>query len=403
MQMNILLYTNNLLTATARNKGSVENYCITLINLLNGSEFHFFNAFNRLDYVSKNEANNNLFFIPNDRFHIQEDTTLEELSLFLTKNRIKIIHIHQCGYHSINLFRKAANLSNCILITTCHSKPYALLLNYTYEYCIKKLKQVSLNGKLKILKRMLFLKANRNEATTEIRKMYHALFSFSDRVVLGSDYYVPELERILQREVSNNEYQIINYCVPFKKYFPEQFLKRMKLSEIAVVGVFDETRFNLNRIIDVWNKIQVGPKYIGWVLRIVGCGVSYAEYKNKVLTSKNIIFEDFSQLESCFSTSSIYLSLADLVEIIDPFLLGAMQNGLVPIVSGTSEIYYEIIDNENEGFILPANSDKNVLEEKLRALMDDEELRNKLGKHAVEKSKKYNQQKFKDAYTRLYS
>ena len=250
---------------------------------------------------------------------------------------------------------------------------------------------------------MLFLKANRNEATTEIRKMYHALFSFSDRVVLGSDYYVPELERILQREVSNNEYQIINYCVPFKKYFPEQFLKRMKLSEIAVVGVFDETRFNLNRIIDVWNKIQVGPKYIGWVLRIVGCGVSYAEYKNKVLTSKNIIFEDFSQLESCFSTSSIYLSLADLVEIIDPFLLGAMQNGLVPIVSGTSEIYYEIIDNENEGFILPANSDKNVLEEKLRALMDDEELRNKLGKHAVEKSKKYNQQKFKDAYTRLYS
>ena len=258
-----------MLTATARNKGSVENYCITLINLLSGSEFHFFNAFNRQDYASKNETSNNLFFIPNDRFHIQEDTTAEELSLFLTKNRIKIIHIHQCGYYSINLFRKAANLSNCIIITTCHSKPYALLLNYTYEYCIKKLKQVRLKGKLKILKRMLFLNANRNEAITEIGQMYHALFSSSDMVVLGSDYYVPELERILQREISYNEYQIINYCVPFKKYFPEQFLKRMKLSEIAVVGVFDETRFNLNRIIDVWNKIQVGPKYIGWVLRIL--------------------------------------------------------------------------------------------------------------------------------------
>ena len=35
--------------------------------------------------------------------------------------------------------------------------------------------------------------------------------------------------------------------------------------------------------------------------------------------------------------------------------------------------------------------------------MDDEELRNKMAKHAIAGSKKYSQQKFKDSYAKLYS
>ena len=176
-----------------------------------------------------------------------------------------------------------------------------------------------------------------------------------------------------------------------------------ELNEIAVIGIFDETRLNLKRIIDIWTRIQATPKYIGWVLRIIGKGVSYSEYKKKILTSKNIIFENFSQLESCYNTASIYISAAELVDTIDPFLLGAMQNGLVPVVYNTSEQYSEIIDNECNGFILPVNSNEENFEEKLCCLMDDEELRNKMAKHAIAGSKKYSQQKFKDSYAKLYS
>ena len=233
--------------------------------------------------------------------------------------------------------------------------------------------------------------------------MYHAIFSSSDRVIISSECFVPEMERILQREISGNEYQVISPCVPYKRYFPEEFVKRIKLNEIAVIGIFDETRLNLKRIIDIWTRIQATPKYIGWVLRIIGKGVSYSEYKKKILTSKNIIFENFSQLESCYNTASIYISAAELVDTIDPFLLGAMQNGLVPVVYNTSEQYSEIIDNECNGFILPVNSNEENFEEKLCCLMDDEELRNKMAKHAIAGSKKYSQQKFKDSYAKLYS
>ena len=383
MQTNILLYTDNLLTYTAANGGLVENYCITLLQLLRGSDFHFFNAYNRNSYQTDNEHKNNFYFNPTECFHVRKDSTVEELALFISKYRIKIIHIHQCGADSLNLFRKAANRSDCVIITTCHSKPYSLLLNYTFSYCLRKMRQVSLKGK--------------------IQSMYHAIFSSSDRVIISSECFVPEMERILQREISGNEYQVISPCVPYKRYFPEEFVKRIKLNEIAVIGIFDETRLNLKRIIDIWTRIQATPKYIGWVLRIIGKGVSYSEYKKKILTSKNIIFENFSQLESCYNTASIYISAAELVDTIDPFLLGAMQNGLVPVVYNTSEQYSEIIDNECNGFILPVNSNEENFEEKLCCLMDDEELRNKMAKHAIAGSKKYSQQKFKDSYAKLYS
>ena len=382
MQTNILLYTDNLLTYTAANGGLVENYCITLLQLLRGSDFHFFNAYNRNSYQTDNEHKNNFYFNPTECFHVRKDSTVEELALFISKYRIKIIHIHQCGADSLNLFRKAANRSDCVIITTCHSKPYSLLLNYTFSYCLRKMRQVSLN---------------------KIQSMYHAIFSSSDRVIISSECFVPEMERILQREISGNEYQVISPCVPYKRYFPEEFVKRIKLNEIAVIGIFDETRLNLKRIIDIWTRIQATPKYIGWVLRIIGKGVSYSEYKKKILTSKNIIFENFSQLESCYNTASIYISAAELVDTIDPFLLGAMQNGLVPVVYNTSEQYSEIIDNECNGFILPVNSNEENFEEKLCCLMDDEELRNKMAKHAIAGSKKYSQQKFKDSYAKLYS
>ena len=157
MQTNILLYTDNLLTYTAANGGLVENYCITLLQLLRGSDFHFFNAYNRNSYQTDNEHKNNFYFNPTECFHVRKDSTVEELALFISKYRIKIIHIHQCGADSLNLFRKAANRSNCIIITTCHSKPYSLLLNYTFSYCLRKMRQVSLKGKILLLKRLLML------------------------------------------------------------------------------------------------------------------------------------------------------------------------------------------------------------------------------------------------------
>jgi glycosyltransferase involved in cell wall biosynthesis len=363
--------------------------------------YHHKNLFHKKNKY--HQQKNNFYFNPTERFHVRKESTVEELALFISKYRIKIIHIHQCGEDSLNLFRKAANRSDCIIITTCHSKPYSLLLNYTFSYCLRKMRQVSLKGKILLLKRLLMLNSNRKSAADKIQSMYHAIFSSSDRVIISSECFVPEMERILQREISGNEYQVISPCVPYKRYFPEEFVKRIKLNEIAVIGIFDETRLNLKRIIDIWTRIQATPKYIGWVLRIIGKGVSYSEYKKKILTSKNIIFENFSQLESCYNTASIYISAAELVDTIDPFLLGAMQNGLVPVVYNTSEQYSEIIDNECNGFILPVNSNEENFEEKLCCLMDDEELRNKMAKHAIAGSKKYSQQKFKDSYAKLYS
>ena len=199
MQINILLYTDNLLTYTAANGGVVENYCITLLQLLRGSDFHFFNAYNRNSYQTDNEQKNNFYFNPTERFHVRKESTVEELALFISKYRIKIIHIHQCGEDSLNLFRKAANRSDCIIITTCHSKPYSLLLNYTFSYCLRKMSQVSLKGKILLLKRLLMLNSNRKLAVGKIQSMYHAIFSSSDRVIISSECFVPEMERILQR------------------------------------------------------------------------------------------------------------------------------------------------------------------------------------------------------------
>lgn len=402
MQKNILLCTNNLITAYAKNKGLVENYCILLMHLLKGTEFHFFNAYNKEDYLTDSEQSNNLYFTKSERYQLTPRTTVAELSSFIAKNKIHVIHIHQCGYDSLNLFRKAANANNCVVITTCHNKTYSLLLNYSSSYCLSKMKQVDFKSKLKLLKRLCTLNSEKEKALEKTQRMYHAIFSSSDEVVIGGEHYVSEMERILQREISNSEYQMIYNCVPYKKYFSEEFIPRVKSNEIAIVGYFDESRLNLNKIIDIWTKIQKDPKYLAWVLRIIGYGPSYESYKEKALSSQNILIENFQELDDCFYKSSIYISAANLTEIIDPFLLGAMQNALVPIVYDTSELYSEIIDHEVNGYLIPSNSSNELFQRKLCTLMDDQNLRFKLARHALAKTRKFSQQRFKDEHIKLY-
>ena len=69
-------------------------------------------------------------------------------------------------------------------------------------------------------------------------------------------------------------------------------------------------------------------------------------------------------------------------------LLEAMKYGVIPFSYDSFASVYDIIDDGENGFIIPAFDEMDYVE-KLRLLMQDQDLQYKISKNAIDKSKDF--------------
>lgn len=148
-------------------------------------------------------------------------------------------------------------------------------------------------------------------------------------------------------------------------------------------------------LIDVFHEVL--KTHNNWMLNIVGDGVQRHEIEEKIKRLKiqdNVILHGFKSrddINSLLLNSSIYV-MTSYEESFGLVLIEAQSYGLPCIAFDSAEGASEIITNGLDGYLI-ANRDKNEMVSKINNLIDNENIRKKLGKQAKLNSFKFSIEK----------
>jgi glycosyltransferase involved in cell wall biosynthesis len=181
----------------------------------------------------------------------------------------------------------------------------------------------------------------------DIRKLYRALYTDSAKIVLLSERYIPIFEKIAGiKSVAN---KIIG--IPNMLSFPTEDEIPRKKKQILWCGRLAFSQKRPDRMLHIWQKLQ--HKLPDWELVMVGGGPIEdlcKEYAKK-LGLERIKFEGFQNPIPYYKDASIF-ALTSNHEGWVLVLNEAMQFGCVPVAYGNFEPIYDIITNDETGYII---------------------------------------------------
>ena len=140
------------------------------------------------------------------------------------------------------------------------------------------------------------------------------------------------------------------------------------------------------RLVDIWEIVQRDLRFGEWKLHIVGDGLLKEQIQEKIKTKNlqdSIILKPFTnQIEQEYLQASIYV-MTSLFEGLPMVLIESASFSLPQISFDINTGPSDIIENEKSGFLVEDN-DLEGYAEKLKALMQDQNLRESMGKRAKE-------------------
>lgn len=146
---------------------------------------------------------------------------------------------------------------------------------------------------------------------------------------------------------------------------------------------------NFRSLINAWK--YVAEKHPDWILEIYGDGAQHIELKSliaKLNLEKHVFLKGFSSnVKEVMVNTSIYV-LSSTCEGFSLVLIEAMSCGL-PVVSYACPCGpRDIITEGQDGFLVNVN-DEEALASRISHLIENEDLRKKMGKAAIEKAQRY--------------
>lgn len=163
-----------------------------------------------------------------------------------------------------------------------------------------------------------------------------------------------------------------------------------KQKEIIYVGRIDYNQKRVNRIIETWKELE--DKYPDWKLSIIGDGPYRKEIEQqaKKLQLSRVYFEGFRSPETYYRRASILL-LTSEYEGFPLVLAECMSFGVVPVVYGSYSAVYDIIENKNNGIIVPplnGTFNKQEMANQLSLLINNNTQRDNMAREAIKVCKK---------------
>ena len=168
-----------------------------------------------------------------------------------------------------------------------------------------------------------------------------------------------------------------------------------KQKEIIYVGRVDYNQKRVSRIIEVWSLLE--HKFPDWKLLIVGDGPEKTHFENlsKELGLNRVRFEGFKQPRAYYERASM-LILTSEFEGFPLVLAECMSFGVVPAVYGSYSAVYDIIEDGEDGFVIPKTAEgfnAALMVEKMADIMATPEKMQSMSLAAIEKSKNYSIEK----------
>lgn len=361
--MNILF-----IMGTYPDYGGVENVSTLLANAFAEKGHHIWIASYRQPHPELAAMLNDKIKLLSLCFPLWRIGNYKKLHALLKKQKIDVI-INQWSlpvYHNYFL-RLAMAGTTTKLINVCHSVP-------GYGNFMTKYRTSS----------AIFLKIIQKFRKLIIRINLNLSYRFADHYVLLSKHFIPVFQKMAFLPKCSKFSAIGNPVL--NNEFPIQ-----KEKQLLFVGRFDEQQKRISRIIEIWSQLE--PIYPDWKLVLVGNGPDHLMIENLIQAHqlKNIELTGFQKPDEYYAKSPIFLMTSDY-EGWGIVLLEAMAGRCIPVAYASYDSIYDIIENEKNGFIIPA-FDENKYFLTLKNLMERfqtlpsyyDEMENTCKRYSVEK------------------
>lgn len=217
-----------------------------------------------------------------------------------------------------------------------------------------------------------------------------------DKIVVLSPSYIQEYEEVMgEPDRSGKLIAIPNPLIEYESLVPIEKKKK----QIIFVGQLTQVKA-VHRLLHIWKKIY--EEIPDWQFLIVGDGPT--RKKNEMLAGhlglKNITFLGFQQAIAYIDESAV-LCLVSNVEGLPTVFTEAMVLGVVPIGFNSFSAIYEMIDDGENGVIIP-DFDKDLYATALLRLAKEEPFRERLARQAREKVQQYRLEKVGKKWVELF-
>lgn len=248
------------------------------------------------------------------------------------------------------------------------------------------------NALKKVLKRLIYPFYNPYLIQTK------DLYNISDKFILLSDSFKNSFTEIYK--VDGHKLNVLPNPLTFDHILSvEELAKKEKI--VLMVCRLDEGQKKISVALKIWKQLAQNLKY-DWKLIIIGTGPDEEFYRSYIKNNslKNVLLlGQKDNIINYYKVASIFL-LTSIWEGLPMALLEAQQTGVVPIVFDNFSAVYDVLINNENGYII-ANNNMQQFSEKLTDLMNDSDLRNKMALKSIETSRRYRVSTIADQWEKI--
>ena len=389
--MNIVYLYGNSIDPT---KGGIQRVTTVLADYFESKGHSVFYISRMIDGLVLKHVRQN--YLPNSEVIICEENK-GYLKSFILNNDIDVV-INQNGMDPImSELAYIVNNTKAKLFSCIHNSILSPIQHFETTYAVQ--------GKRYKLDKLLFLTKWKPLKSTLLQfykfkyaSHYRKLCANSEKVILLSDKFKYEISFFNKKNSSlHNVVGLPNPLSFTATIIPDLYEQKKK--QIIYVGRVDRRQKKVDLLIDIWEKLHLD--HLDWNLKIVGGGDELPIIKKLAADKKleNISFEGFVNPEKYYKESAVFC-MTSSYEGFGIVLVEAMQYGVVPFAFDSYRSITDIIDDSQNGFLItPFQIDKYA--EKLKEIILNADLRMKIGKAAIEKSKLFSVDEIGDKWLAL--
>lgn len=312
---------------------------------------------------------------------LNSEANLAFIDAFIRTNEIACV-FNQGVFSQVYLH--ASLHSNTLFINTLHSRPFwevHKFMNSNWSDMLA-LQSGGLQ-KAKTLFRYLLGFIHPDLTHPHIHRFYREQIEKADWYVVLDEAFKKELEFKLYQGVPQPKIRVIPNPLnhPVKQRVPKQ-------KHVLYIGRLTAEPKRVDRLLRIWASIE--HQIPDWTLQIVGDGEERVNLERLAasLQLKTVCFKGFQSPGPYYQAASI-LCLTSTYEGAPMVISEAQSYGTVPIVFGSVESMYSLIDDGMNGLIIPPFDEKAFAVELLKLIQDKNRLKG-LADNALAKVKDLN-------------
>lgn len=331
--------------------------------------------------------------ILSDSLQLDSSRNMNEFCAVLEKNNIEII-MNQAG--------NILNFSNlCFSAKDIYKKAKVFSVIHADPICnIKMLSDFSFSilpsqKKWRVIIRIILSPYRLYKTYNQEKNKYNLVYSKSDKVVLLSNLFKRNFKLITSAK-SYEKLEAISNPFPFHI----SNINFSKEKSILYVGRIDGPK-RVDRLLSVWSKLY--EDYTDWRLDIVGDGPIRDELieVTKKHHLERVNFVGFADPVEYYEKAQI-LCMTSTFEGLPIVLIEGANYGCIPIAFDSFASLHDIIEDGTNGYIIKPYDIK-TYENKLRLMMGNVELREKLRNNALNISNKFQLESIANQWIRLFN